>query len=190
MKGNSLSKRYAKAVIATIKDEKEYKNFKTDLKNFNDLLKMNDEFRAGMETSLFSKQQKTDLFNSIKKKAGFGTKTVNFIDELIEAGRLSIVGSIIETVEELWFEKSGIEKYTLYSAIPLDKKLEKELLESIEKTLNKKIVLEKEIDKSLIAGIKLKKGSIYYDFSIDGNLKKLYETLTEGSGEDSVIQEN
>jgi len=190
MKGNSLSKRYAKAAIATIKDEKEYESFKNDLENFNEILKINDEFRSGMETSLFSKQQKTDLLNSIKKKAGFGTKTVNFIDELIEAGRVSIVDSIIENVEDLWFEKSGIEKYTLYSAIPLNKKLEKKLLDSIEKTLNKKIVLEKEIDESLIAGIKLKKGSIYYDFSIDGNLKKLYETLTEGSEEDSIIQEN
>ena len=61
---------------------------------------------------------------------------------------------------------------------------------NLEKKLNKKIVLEKEIDSSLIAGIKLKKGSIYYDFSIDGNLKRLYKTLTEGSEEDSKIQEN
>jgi F-type H+-transporting ATPase subunit delta len=110
--------------------------------------------------------------------------------ELIDANRLSVIESIIESIEDLWFEKTGVEKYTVYSAIELSDKLEKKLLTHLEKKLDKKIVLEKEIDQSLIAGLKLKKGSIYYDFSIDGNLKKLYETLSEGSIEGSIIQEN
>jgi len=190
VKGNSLAKRYAKAVIGIIDDEKDYKKFKDELEIFNELLKSNDEFKSGMETSLFSKQQKIELFDSIKSKTDFGDKTVNFIMELIDANRLSVIESIIESIENLWFEKTGVEKYTVYSAIELSNKLEKKLLTHLEKKLNKKIVLEKEIDRSLIAGLKLKKGSIYYDFSIDGNLKKLYETLSEGSIEGSIIQEN
>ncbi len=190
MRENSLAKRYAKAIVGIIKNEKEYKVLKEDLENFNNLLDINQEFKAGMETSLFSKQQKIDLFDSIKPKMKFNQKTVKFLMEIIEANRVSVVESIIETMEHLWFEKTGVEKFKVYSAVKLDKKLEEKLILNLEASLNKKIVLEKEIEPSLIAGIKLKKGSIFYDFSIEGNLKKLYETLTEGSDKDSEIQEN
>jgi F0F1-type ATP synthase delta subunit len=33
------------------------------------------------------------------------------------------------------------------------------------------------IDPSLIAGLKVQRGSVFYDFSIQGNLKKLKDAL-------------
>ncbi len=190
MRENSLAKRYAKALVDTIVNEKEYSLLKADLITFNNLLEINPEFKAGMETSLFSKQQKAELFESISSKTKFDKKSIGFLNEIIDANRVAVIDSIIESMELLWFEKTGVEKFKVYSAIKLEKELEKQLIDNLEKKLNKKIVLEKEIDTSLIAGIKLQKGSIYYDFSIEGNLNKLYETLIEGSGQDSETQEN
>ena len=56
---------------------------------------------------------------------------------------------------------------------------EKKLIDELEKSYNKKVVIEKEVDKSLIAGIKIQRGSIFYDFSVNGNLNKLKHALTE-----------
>jgi F0F1-type ATP synthase delta subunit len=59
----------------------------------------------------------------------------------------------------------------------LSEKLENRLKKNLEKSFDKKIVIDKEIDPSLIAGIKIQRGSIFYDFSIEGNLKKLKDAI-------------
>ncbi|MCP5053482.1 MAG: F0F1 ATP synthase subunit delta [bacterium] len=86
-------------------------------------------------------------------------------------------GCILSSLEELWFEKNGIEKLKVFSAIPLSAKLEKQLVKNLSKSFDKTIILESEIDKTLIAGIKIQRGLVYYDFSIEGNLGKLKEAL-------------
>ena len=98
---------------------------------------------------------------------------------LTEKNRMIFLDVIIKLLEELWFERNGVEKLKILSAVKLSKKLEQKLIKNLEKSFNKKIVLEKEIDKSLIAGIKIQKGSIFYDFSIEGNLSKLKDSLLE-----------
>ena len=80
-------------------------------------------------------------------------------------------------MEDQWYESRGIEKFVLISAVELDQDQETKLKDRLKKALSKDVVFEKQIDPSLLAGIKLMKGSIYYDFSIEGNLKKLRESL-------------
>ena len=47
----------------------------------------------------------------------------------------------------------------------------------LEKSLAGKVVLEFQLEPALIAGISLQRGSVQYDFSLAGRLKKLRETL-------------
>ena len=92
---------------------------------------------------------------------------------------MGILYLIISQMEELWYEKNGIEKFKVYSAVELSENQEKRLIEELEKYHKKRVIFEKEIDKSLIAGIKIQKGSVFYDFSINGNLNKLKDALLE-----------
>ncbi|MCP4218608.1 MAG: ATP synthase F1 subunit delta, partial [bacterium] len=157
---------------------------------FLNLLDKKKECKSGMETLLFFKIQKKEILDSIHKKVKFKEKTLNFILSLLDANRMAILPGVITLLEELWFEKKGIERLKVYSAIALSSGLEKKLKAKLEESFNKKIVIDAEIDPSLIAGLKIQRGSIYYDFSVDGNLKKLKEALlmdaeiaeTKGSG--------
>jgi len=179
LRENSLAKRYAKGLIKTIKNEKEYIVVKKELGKFLKILNDNVELKAGLETLLFTKKQKKEMVNEINKKVRFHKKTFNFLMVLMEENRMILLNVIIQLLEELWFERKGVEKLKVLSAVKLSKKLEQKLIKNLEKSFNKKIVLEKEIDKSLIAGIKIQKGSIFYDFSIEGNLSKLKDALLE-----------
>ena len=76
MKENSLAKRYAAGLIKTIKSEKEYAEVKQELEEFLVLLNKIDQFKAGMETLLFSKNQKKDVLESLNKKIKFKTNTL------------------------------------------------------------------------------------------------------------------
>lgn len=177
MKESSIAKRYAEGLIKTLANEDEYLATKRELEEFLNVLNSIDEFRAGMETLLFSKGQKKEILDSIHQKVTFNKKTYQFLLTVLEENRLIFLDTIIELLEKLWFEKSGIEKLQVFSAIPLSAKLENQLIKNLEAAFNKKIVIEKEIDPSLIAGIKIQRGLVFYDFSIEGNLKKLKEAL-------------
>lgn len=179
MRENSLAKRYAKGLIKTIKDEKEHIVIKKELERFLKILNDNAELKAGLETLLFTKKQKKEMLNSINKKVRFHEKTSTFLMILTEENRMLFLDVIIQLLEELWFERKGIEKLEVFSAVKLSKNLEQKLIKNLEKSFNKKIVLKKGIDKSLIAGIKIQRGSIFYDFSVEGNLIKLKDALLE-----------
>ncbi len=177
MKESRIARRYAEGLIKTLANENEYLTTKRELEEFLNMLKSIDEFRAGMETPMFSKSQKQEILDSIHRKITFTKKTYQFLLTVVEENRLIFLDAIIQLLEKLWFEKNGIEKLQVFSAIPLSAKLEKQLIENLEAAFNKKIVIEKEIDPSLIAGIKIQRGLVFYDFSIEGNLKKLKEAL-------------
>lgn len=177
MKESSVAKRYAAGLIKTLSSESEYRVVKKELQEFLDLINTISEFKAGMETPLFSKSQKKEVLDSIQQKIKFTGKTYQFLSTVLEENRLAFLDTIIQLVEELWFEKNNIEKIKVFSAIPLNPTLENRLIRKLETAFDKKIVIEKGVDPSLIGGIKIQRGLVFYDFSIDGNLKKLKEAL-------------
>lgn len=189
MKENSLAKRYAAGLIKTLENEKEYRQVKTELEEFANLFNSIDDLKAGMQTMLFSKIQKLEVLDSIQEKTKFSDKTVRFLKEAIEENRLMYLDIMIEMLENLWFEKNGIEKLKVYSAVKMTAALQKKLTANLEKAFNKKIIIEPDIDPTLIAGIKIQRGSVYYDFSIEGNLKKLKEALLADDSMDKIFKE-
>ena len=185
MKETSAAKRYAAGLIKTLTSENEYQDIKKELETFLEVLNSIEEFKTGMGTLLFSKSQKKEILDTLYQKIKFNKKTYQFLWTILEQNRLMILDSIILMLEDLWFEKNGIEKLKVYSAVFLGPAQEKKLIKNLETAFKKRIVIEKEVDPSLLAGIKVQRGHVFYDFSIEGNLKKLKEALVAG---DSFIE--
>ncbi len=177
MKKVSLAKKYTKALAESIKSDEEYKQIRAELEQFLKFLSSDRKLQAGLETMLFGFAQKLDILDIYKSEAGISDKTFNFLRTLIENNRMSYLETMFDMLEDQWFESRGIEKFVLISAVELDNEQENKLKDRLKRSLGKDVVFEKQIDPSLLAGIKLMKGSIYYDFSIEGNLKKLRESL-------------
>jgi len=177
LKKVSLAKKYAKALSESMKDENEYRKTREELESFINFLDSDLKLKAGLETMLFGFSQKKEIIDIYRKNTGIEEKTYNFLKTLVENNRLFYLKNIMEVLEDQWFETIGIEKFVLISAVEIDKKQEEDLKGQLKKALDREIVFEKRVDPSLLAGIKLMKGSIYYDFSVEGNLKKLRESL-------------
>ena len=185
MKETSAAKRYAAGLIKTLTGEPEYRQIKKELETFLELLDRIEEFKTGMGTLLFSKSQKKEILDTLHQEIKLNQKTYRFLWTILVEHRLMVLDSIILMLEELWFEKNGIEKLKVYSAVPLGPVQENKLIKNLETAFKKRIVIEKEEDPSMIAGLKIQRGHVFYDFSIEGNLKKLKETLVAG---DSFIE--
>lgn len=173
MRDSSLAKRYALGLIKAIDNEAEYLRIEAELQAFIEISNNNSAFKAGMETLLFSKTQKEDFLQTLCRDVEFSEKTLHFLETMAEENRLILLDPVVSLLQNLWLEKNGIEKVKVFSVVPLGLELEKKLTQKLEESLGKKIILEQSIDESLIAGIKIQRGSIFYDFSLQGNLKKL-----------------
>ena len=180
MKETSVAKRYAAGLIKTLTSEEEYRVIKKELETFLEIISHIEEFKTGMGTLLFSKSQKKEILDTLNQQIKFNKKTYQFLRTILEQNRLMVLDSIIMMLEDLWFEKNGIEKLKVYSAVPLGPAQEKKLIKNLEAAFKKRIVIEKEVDPSMIAGLKVQRGHVFYDFSIEGNLKKLKEALVAG----------
>lgn len=185
MKETSVAKRYAAGLIKTLASEKEYRQIKKELETFLEVLNRIEEFKTGMGTLLFSKSQKKEILDTFHQQIKFNKKTYQFLRTILEENRLMVLDSIILMLEDLWFERNGIEKLKVYSAVPLGPIQENKLIKNLEAAFKKRIVIEKQVDPSMIAGLKIQRGHVFYDFSIEGNLKKLKQTLVAG---DSFIE--
>jgi F-type H+-transporting ATPase subunit delta len=185
LKETSAAKRYAAGLIKTLTSENEYREIKKELETFLEVLNSIEEFKTGMGTLLFSKSQKKEILDTLYQKIKFNKKTYQFLWTILEQNRLTILDSILLMLEDLWFEKNGIEKLKVYSAVPLGPAQEEKLIKNLGTAFKKRIVIEKEVDPSMIAGLKIQRGHVFYDFSIEGNLKKLKEALVAG---DSFIE--
>jgi F-type H+-transporting ATPase subunit delta len=179
MKESNLARRYGKALVASLADDQEYAAITTELGRFRELLSGDESLKVSMETQLISGERKGELLDLISRKLGLSSKACSFLSVVIAENRLSILDQIVEQSENVWYEKLGIDKMTVFSPVPLDAGQEKKLKRNLEKSFHRKLILKNETDPSLLAGLRIQYGSESFDFSLKGNLEKLRERLVE-----------
>jgi F-type H+-transporting ATPase subunit delta len=177
MKESSLVKRYAKALALTIADESEFKRVTAELSDVLSLLAADAKLKTGMATFLISQAEKIKVLHIIKDKMNLRPMSFNFLLTVAAENRFAYLEQIVAELPDAWCNVHGIEKITVFSAIELEGRQKERLLDNLKKALHKQVSLQFLTDPALIAGISLQRGSLHYDFSLAGNLKKLRESL-------------
>ena len=103
----------------------------------------------------------------------------NFIQILIDAGRISIAANVFELFEQKRAAAEGISDVDVISAYPLDDAQVNTISESISKRLGKKVDVNTEVDKDLIGGIVIRAGDSVIDASLRGRLKELNSVFAQ-----------
>jgi F-type H+-transporting ATPase subunit delta len=177
MKESSLVKRYAKALVLTIADEGELERVSSDLSAVLDLLAADEKLKIGMATFMIPLAEKVKALKIISDKMDLDAKSFRFLLTVATENRFAYLEPIVRQLPEVWCSVHGVEKITVFSATELDDRQRERLLDNLKKALHKPISLQFRTDPGLIAGISLQRGSLRYDFSLAGNLKKLREAL-------------
>jgi F-type H+-transporting ATPase subunit delta len=177
MKESSLVRRYAKALVLTVVDESEFKRVLGDLNAVLTLLAADAKLKIGMATFMISQPEKIKALNIINEKMNLHPKSFRFLLTVAAENRFEFLEQIVRQLPDAWCNVHDIEKITVFSAIELDDAQKERLLGNLQKALHKPVSLHFGLDPALIAGISLQRGSLRYDFSLAGNLKKLRESL-------------
>jgi F-type H+-transporting ATPase subunit delta len=177
MKESSLVKRYAKALVQAMGDEAEFRRVRTELLGFLELLAADDRLKIGLATSLISQAEKAQALEVIGARLNLLDKTRQFLLTVAAENRMAYLEPMVQGLADAWNESHGIEKVTVDSVVELSSGQKERLRVNLKKALARDVALEYRLDPGLIAGIRIRRGSVQYDFSLAGSLKQLRETL-------------
>lgn len=110
---------------------------------------------------------------------GLGELSRRFLRILLDNYRLHRLGEVLEAVEELVNQELGVAVARVTSAEDLDEAGRTRLRQALGELLGKRVELDLEVDPSLMAGFRARVGSVLYDASLEGQLRRLTQTLAD-----------
>lgn len=127
-------------------------------------------------------------FSSEEKKAALGravegadARFMNFLQALIERGRMPVVFRIRAEFERLWDEERRLLPVQITSAVALDESTVQGIGDRISQQTGRKVELSSSVDPSLIGGLVLRVGNVILDGSIQSQLNQLRRSVAQAA---------
>lgn len=169
-----IKERYAEALFQVAFEENCADEIKSELSSLCLIFKDNPELMKLLTSPVVSKEEKIALAESIFKGRVCGY-TLNFMKVLCENGRFKSFFEIKEEYEKAYNKKNNIVKMTAVTAAPLSEELYQKLKQKLESKTEKTVILDREVNKSVIGGILLKGDG----FEIDSTVKTALEGIKQ-----------
>jgi F-type H+-transporting ATPase subunit delta len=166
---------YAEALFEAGRDKGKLDSIQSQLAQFADAV---DDSRE-LQVFLFS-----PYLSSADKREGLGRaisgaepELTNFLELLVEKGRMPEVFRIRRQLDELWKKENRRLDVTVTSAVELDPAVVGRIGQEVERQTGEGVELSSRVDEDILGGIVLKVGNMILDASIRSRLEKLRKTV-------------
>lgn len=180
MIAGSLSRRYARALLAIGQEERQLRRILTEAERFAALLAEVPGLRETLSAAQVTRQDKRAALEALLGKTDFLPVTRNFLLLLVEKGRMGVLPQIVSEMRGMVERLEGIERVEVTVPAPLSGPQRDLLRDTLAFQTGKKIELEEKVEPSVLGGIVVKVGSTVYDGSVRTHLTKLRESLQKG----------
>ena len=178
MKQLILAKRYAKAIFSLGKEQGKVEAYADSLNAIAELYKNTElEVEDALTNPLYPVEARQKVMAKIAESVDADTILTSFLNLLIEKKRVDVLPEIATAVQEMLDREENISHGSVISAIELDSKLLEEIQATLEKITGNKVILETQVDPSIIGGIVAKVGDLVLDGSIRTQLNGLKESI-------------
>ncbi len=180
MIGFVLARRYASAIIDLAQEQGILKEAGEDLQRVARVFAASPELVHVFSDPTIEQSAKEKVLKEILKKEKIQELTRKFIQVLLEKNRILGIGEIAQVYGDLYDEIENRVRARVVAAAALDKKEEKRIQKALSKLSGKNVVLQIEIDESLLGGVVAYIGSQVYDGSLKNQLQQIKESLSRG----------
>ena len=180
MSVETVARRYATALADVVLKHDETETVKTELKTWEDLIKLNDNLQTAFANPSIAHLSKEKVLEGLLAKTKPSKTTANFLRVLLRNSRLTELRQINEKFAAVLEERSGVVAAEVTSARPLSDNERAELKASLAKLTGKLVNLNFEIDENIIGGVVTRVGSTVYDDSVKTQLENLKMQLING----------
>lgn len=175
---SKIAKRYARALFGLIDNSSELELIESDLLNFYNETKSNNELlKKTLENPAFTLFEKKNVVKSIVEKLGMHSYSAKFLNFLASKSRLDYIYEICSLFRKELDLRIGRVRVSIFS---FDKISEEEVFaikSFFEKFLNKSVICNVKIDKSLLGGFKLEFNGLVFNGTLSAKLELLKKSF-------------
>jgi ATP synthase F1 delta subunit len=170
---------YAEALFEVAKEKGKLDAIRDELGQFADALDGNRELQVFFFSPYFSSAEKAAGLQ--RAVSGADQELLNFLELLIEKGRMPEVFRIRRQLDQLWKHENRRIDVTVTSAVELDRAVVEKVGEEIERQTGQKVELASRVDGEILGGIVLQVGNMVLDASIRARLEKLRKSVAQAA---------
>jgi F-type H+-transporting ATPase subunit delta len=166
---------YADALFEVGKGKGKLDALRGQLAQFTDALNDNRDLQVFFFSPYFSSAEK--IAGAKRAIEGAETELINFIELLVEKGRMPEIFRIRREFEELWKHENRRIDVTVTSAVELDPAIVGKIGEEIQRQTGQEVDLASRVDPEILGGVVLQVGNMVLDASIRSRLEKLRKSV-------------
>tara|TARA_B100001123_G_C15195169_1_gene981052 strand:+ start:23 stop:583 length:561 start_codon:yes stop_codon:yes gene_type:complete len=175
----SLSDRYAYALYDLATEKNNIEKVIEDLEQLLGYFNNSTSFALLLNSPLISSEDKLKFLNHLLKKNNSHKLVINLIRVLKKNKRFSLLSHIIRKFKSINAEKRGDITTEIISAKELSKIQKDKIQTQLRTILGKKLSLNYNVDRSIMAGLIIKFGSTMIDSSLINKINKLQLAMKE-----------
>jgi len=173
-----LAKRYAKAIFSLGKEQNKVDTYAQSLAAIAELYENPElEVADALTNPLYPIEARQKVMAKIAELVDADAIMTSFLNLLIEKKRIDVLPEIAREVQEMVDREENISHGSVTSAVKLNKTLLKKIQATLEKITGNKVIVETQVDPSIIGGIVAKVGDLVLDGSIRTQLNGLKESI-------------
>jgi ATP synthase F1 delta subunit len=170
---------YAEALFEVAREKGKLDAIRDELGQFADALDGDRELQVFFFSPYFSSAEKAAGLQ--RAVSGADQELLNFLELLIEKGRMPEVFRVRRQLDELWKKENRRIDVTVTSAVELDRAVVEKVGEEIERQTGQKVELASRVDGEILGGIVLQVGNMVLDASIRARLEKLRKSVAQAA---------
>ena len=174
---SALADRYARAIFELGVESDQLKPLTDQIQRIAEVYADSHDLRVVLESPLVDESKRDAVLKDIASRLELGELATNSLRVLAARRRLRVLPEIARRLASLSDEKAGILRATVTSAVPLSEAHYQALSAELERAMQKKIILDRQHDPSLIAGVVTRIGDKTIDGSLKGRLAELESQL-------------
>jgi F-type H+-transporting ATPase subunit delta len=170
---------YAEALFAAGEDKGKIDELQEQLGQFADAVDGNRELQIFLFSPYLSSNEKVEGLK--RAVTGAEPEFNNFLELLVEKGRMPEIFRIRRDFDELWKKAHKRLDVTVTSAVDLDPGVVGKIGEEVERQTGEKVELTSRVDSEILGGIVLRVGNMVLDASIRTRLDKLRKSVASAA---------
>jgi F-type H+-transporting ATPase subunit delta len=174
---SAVGRRYAKALLELAREQGQVDVVLRDVASISDAWKESADLREITRNPVLPRPALKAAIDAVCERLGVSTLTRNTVLLLTDKGRLPQLEDVLQAVDALAEAETGSVRVEVSSAKPLSDAYYARLAEQLQRATERKVVLVKKQDPSLIGGVVTKVGDQVFDGSLSNRLSELRETL-------------
>ena len=177
MNDSKISVRYSRALFQSALEKKILEKVNEDIIFISEICKI-PEAKEFLHSPVIFPSKKTEIFHKILGN-NLEEITLSLIDLVVKNGRESFLPAIARVFIHETKKYKGITESVLTTAVKVNAKVKKQIIELISEVFKTKVELEENIDRDLIGGFILRVDDNYIDASIRNKLRRIKKELKE-----------